>query len=125
GRSLALVPGSIRAQYRIAAEVGQGTFAAVFRAHDTVLVRSVALKVFKAGSASSPPTILAEARAAAALNHPNVCTIFAVDDSEGVPLIAMEYVDGQPLSALLQAGALPAARAVELGRQIALRLAAA
>ena len=50
--------------------------------------------------------VLAETRAAAALNHPNVCTIFAVDDSEGVPVIAMEYVDGQPLNVLLQAGAL-------------------
>jgi alkyl hydroperoxide reductase subunit AhpC len=121
----ALVPGSMISHYRIEAEVGQGTFAAVFRAHDTVLDRPVAVKVFKSGSAPSSPAILAEARAAAALNHPNVCTIYAVDDSEGVPLIVMEYVDGQPLSVLLQAGALVADRVADLGRQIARGMASA
>jgi alkyl hydroperoxide reductase subunit AhpC len=117
--------GSMVGHYRVEVEVGQGTFAAVYRARDTVLDRSVALKVFKAGSGSSPDAVLAEARAAAALNHPNVCTIFAVDDSEGVPVIAMEYVDGQPLSAMLQAGALPVRQVAEFGRQIALGMAAA
>jgi alkyl hydroperoxide reductase subunit AhpC len=121
----ALVPGNMFAHYRIEAEVGQGTFAAVFRAHDIVLDRPVALKVFKAGGAPSSPAILAEARAAAALNHPNVCTIFAVDDSEGTPVIAMEYVDGQPLNVMLRAGALAAALVADLGRQIALGMAAA
>ncbi|HEU5401522.1 MAG TPA: serine/threonine-protein kinase, partial [Terriglobales bacterium] len=74
---------------------------------------------------ASALTILTEARTAAALNHPNVCTVFAVDDSEGVPVIAMEYVDGQPLSALLESGALTPAQAANLGRQIALGMAAA
>jgi alkyl hydroperoxide reductase subunit AhpC len=120
-----LIPGNMFAHYRIAGEVGQGTFATVFRAHDTVLDRTVALKVFKASSAPSSTTVLAEARAAAALNHPNVCTIFAVDDSEGVPVIAMEYVDGQALNTLLQAGALAPNRAADLGRQMALGMAAA
>jgi alkyl hydroperoxide reductase subunit AhpC len=123
--SQALVPGNMFAHYRIAAEVGQGTFAAVFRAHDTMLDRPVALKVFKTNPKPSSPAVLAEARAAAALNHPNVCTIFAVDDSEGVPVIAMEYVDGQPLDVMLQAGPIAAARVADLGRQIALGLAAA
>jgi alkyl hydroperoxide reductase subunit AhpC len=121
----ALMPGSMLAHYRIEVEVGQGTFAAVFRAHDTVLDRPVALKVFKAGSPTSSPTVLAEARAAAALNHPNVCTIYAVDDSEGVPVIAMEYVDGQPLDVLLQAGPLAADQVAGLGHQIARGMAAA
>jgi alkyl hydroperoxide reductase subunit AhpC len=120
-----LVPGNMFAHYRIAAEVGQGSFATVFRAHDTVLDRSVALKVFKASSAPAPTTVLAEARAAAALNHPNVCMIFAVDDSEGVPVIAMEYVDGQALNTMLQAGALAPYQAADLGRQIALGMASA
>jgi alkyl hydroperoxide reductase subunit AhpC len=121
----ALVPGNLFAHYRIVAEVGHGMSAAVFRAHDTVLDRPVALKVFRAGSALPPPTVLTEARAAAALNHPNVCTVFAVDDSEGVPMIAMEYVDGQPLSLLLRTGALAAAQVADLVRQIALGMAAA
>jgi alkyl hydroperoxide reductase subunit AhpC len=120
-----LVPGNMFSHYRIEAELGQGSFAAVFRAHDTILDRTVALKVLKAGSTESSPNVLAEARTAAALNHPNVCTIFAVDDSEGVPVIAMEYVDGQPLNVLLQAGALAPSQAANLGRQIALGMAAA
>jgi alkyl hydroperoxide reductase subunit AhpC len=123
--ALALVPGNMFAHYRIEAEVGHGTFAAVFRAHDTVLDRPVALKVFKAVGAPASPTVLAEARAAAALNHPNICTVFAVDDSEGVPVIAMEYVDGPSLDVLLRAGGLPADRVADLGRQIALGMAAA
>jgi alkyl hydroperoxide reductase subunit AhpC/aminoglycoside phosphotransferase (APT) family kinase protein len=121
----ALVPGSMLAHYRVEAEVGQGAFAAVFRAHDTVLDRPVAVKVFKPGGASPTPSILAEARAAAALNHPNVCTVFAVDDSEGVPVIVMEYVEGQPLSTMLEAGGLPAGQVARLGSQIARGMAAA
>jgi alkyl hydroperoxide reductase subunit AhpC/predicted Ser/Thr protein kinase len=120
-----LIPGNVFSHYRIEAEVGQGSFAAVFRAHDSVLDRNVALKVFKASSAPSALAVLAEARAAAALSHPNVCTVFAVDDSEGVPVIAMEYVDGQPLSTLLEAGALDPAQAANYGRQIALGMDAA
>jgi alkyl hydroperoxide reductase subunit AhpC len=120
-----VVPGTMLGHYRVEVELGQGSFASVFRAHDTVLDRPVALKVFKAGSAAPPLAILAEARAAAALNHPNVCTIFAVDDSEGVPVISMELVDGQPLSAMLQDGALPAGQVASLGRQVAQGMAAA
>ncbi len=121
----AVMPGTMLGHFRVEAEVGQGSFAAVFRAHDTILDRSVALKVLKADSPASQTAVLNEARAAAALNHPNVCTIFAVDDSEGVPVIAMEYIDGQPLSGLLQNGALTAEQATDLGRQIALGMAAA
>jgi alkyl hydroperoxide reductase subunit AhpC len=120
-----VVTGSMIAHYRIEEEVGQGTFAAVFRAHDTVLDRPVALKLFKTGSSSPPTEVLAEARVAAALNHPNVCTIFAIDDSEGLPVIAMEYVDGSPLSDLLEAGALATDQVAGVGRQIALGMAAA
>ena len=121
----ALAPGNMLAHYRITSEIGQGTFATVYRAHDTVLDRSVALKVFKANSAWLSPKILSEARAAAALNHPNVCTIFSVDDSEGVPAIVMEYVDGQSLDVILHSGAMAASQVAELGRQIALGMAAA
>jgi alkyl hydroperoxide reductase subunit AhpC/predicted Ser/Thr protein kinase len=121
----AVMPGTMLGHYRVEAEVGQGSFAAVFRAHDTILDRSVALKVLKADTPASQTSVLNEARAAAALNHPNVCTIFAVDDSEGVPVIAMEYIDGQPLSVLLQNGTLTVEQVTDLGRQIALGMAAA
>src|SRR5262249_55472482 len=120
----ALVPGSRIGHYLIEGEVGRGTFAAVFRAHDTLLERTVALKVFRPGRLATPLAALAEARAAAALAHPNVCTIFGVDDSEGVPMIALEYVDGRPLSAVVAAGPLPAEEVTRLGRQVALGMGA-
>jgi serine/threonine protein kinase len=69
--------------------------------------------------------LLAEARAAAALSHPNVCVIHAVDSSLGPPMIVMEYVDGEPLSARIRRAPLPAQEAMSLGRQIALGMAAA
>src|SRR5262249_37930386 len=67
----ALVPGSRIGHYLIEGEVGRGTFAAVFRAHDTLLERTVALKVFRPGRLATPLAALAEARAAAALAHPH------------------------------------------------------
>ena len=118
-----LEPGRVVSHYRIEELVGSGTFGAVFRAHDMTLERTVALKVLKPEALRSPNIVLVEARSAAALNHANVCTIYAVDDSAGIPVIAMEFLSGQPLSHLLAGGALTPDRAAALGRQIALGLA--
>jgi serine/threonine protein kinase len=121
----ALAPGSMLSHYRIEAEAGHGAFASVFRAHDTVLDRIVALKVFRPGRLPTASAALSEARSVAALNHPNVCTVFAVDDSEGDPIIVMEYLPGRTLSRILEAGAMPAGAATVVGRQIALGVGAA
>lgn len=120
-----LGPGSVLGQYRIEEVLGSGSFGSVYRALDTTLQRMVAVKVLKAGQAAGAMAALSEARAAAALNHPNICTIFAVDGSEGVPLIAMEYIAGRPLSKLLEKGPLPKDQAASVGRQIASGMAAA
>jgi eukaryotic-like serine/threonine-protein kinase len=120
-----LGPGRVIGPYRVEAALGGGTFGAVFRAHDLALDRTVALKVLRAGSPVPPDALLAEARAAAALNHPNVCTIHAVDASNGAPMIVMEFVDGQHLGRLLEGGPLPRTQAAGLARQIALGMAAA
>jgi alkyl hydroperoxide reductase subunit AhpC len=121
-----LGPGSMISHYRIEAQVGAGTFATVFRARDMLLQRSVALKVLKPGAPIAPATVLAEARSAASLSHPNVCTVFGVDDSEGVPMIAMEYLRGRPLNRLMEReGAMCPPRAVEIARQVASGMAAA
>jgi serine/threonine protein kinase len=124
----ALAPGSMLSHFRIESKVGEGSFAAVFRARDTLLDRTVALKVFRpsgSGALSTPLAALEEARAAAALNHPNVCAIFTADNSEGVPFIAMEYVAGGTLSATVQAGPIPGADAARYARHVALGMAAA
>lgn len=120
-----LLPDTVFSHYRIEAEVGSGTFAKVFRARDLTLDRPVALKVFKAGGPMTATTVLEEARTVAALNHPNICTVFAVDDSLGVPAIAMEFVDGRPLSRVIADGPLDPGRVAVIGRQIAEGMAAA
>lgn len=121
----ALGPGTVISHYRVEEKVGQGGFASVFRARDLMLHRTVALKVFKPGTLVEPRTVLAEACSAAALNHPNICTVFNVDDSEGVSIIVMAYLDGRPLSDLMQQGALPVSQVGAIGRQIASGMAAA
>jgi serine/threonine protein kinase len=67
--------------------------------------------------------MLDEARAAAALNHPNVCTLFSVDDTDGISMIVMEHVEGQSLKRLLEAGRLSQEEAKNIARQIALGMA--
>jgi serine/threonine protein kinase len=120
-----LQPNRVFGHYRIEAVLGGGSFGTVYRARDLTLDRTVALKVIRPGGAMAPETLLAEARAAAALTHPNVCIIHTVDSSLGPPMIVMEYVDGEPLSRRLQEGSLSPEQAKLLGRQIALGMATA
>jgi alkyl hydroperoxide reductase subunit AhpC len=114
---------SVVGQYRIEAQIGSGTFGVVYRARDLTLERTVALKIFRPSGATAPRRLLEEARAAAALNHPNVCTIFAVDDTDGISMIVMEHVEGQPLKKVLEAGKLPLEDVKSIARQIALGMA--
>jgi hypothetical protein len=120
-----LGPNRVLGPYRIEAELGGGSFGTVFRARDLNLDREVALKVFRPGGSVPAAALLVEARAAAAVSHPNVCTIHAVDSSLGAPMIVMEYVAGRPLSQLQEEGPLAAGQVAALGRQIALGIAAA
>ena len=118
-------PGSYFSHYQIEAEAGSGTFARVYRAKDLQLDRSVALKVFKPDCPVTPSAALAEARVAAALNHPNLCTIYAVDDSAGVPIISMEYIAGESLSKAFRPGQRSNESLLSIARQIAAGMAAA
>jgi len=120
-----LGPNRVLGPYQIEAELGGGSFGTVFRARDLTLDREVALKVLRPGSPIPAAALLAEARAAAALNHPNVCAIHAVDSSLGAPMIVMEYVAGRPLSGFLMKGPLARQQAAGLCRQVALGMAAA
>jgi serine/threonine protein kinase len=123
--SAVLAPNHVLGPYRIEAQLGGGSFGAVFRARDLTLDRDVALKVLRPGDAIPAVALLAEARAAAAVNHPNVCAIHAVDSSLGAPMIVMEYVAGRPLSQLVTTTPLAAAHTAGLIRQVALGMAAA
>lgn len=123
--SRVLGPNHVLGPYQIEAVLGNGSFGTVFRARDLVLDRPVALKVRKVGKAGADDSVLVEARAAAALSHPNICAVHGLEDHQGSPVIVMEYVEGRPLSALLTGEPLPYDLAISLGRQVAHGMAAA
>jgi alkyl hydroperoxide reductase subunit AhpC/tRNA A-37 threonylcarbamoyl transferase component Bud32 len=120
----ALQPGRVLGHYKIQRLLGEGTFGNVFAAWDLRLERNVALKLLKRNAAESREAALREARAAAALSHPNVCGIYAVEEEDGLPVIAMEFVNGRPLTQVI-AEQLPVAQKVEVAHGIASGLAAA
>jgi eukaryotic-like serine/threonine-protein kinase len=101
---------------------------AVYKARDSHLDRSVAIKVLSGGSVVNRERrrrFALEARAASALNHPNIVTIYDIDAADGVDFIAMEHVAGQTLEELIPPGGMEPAQAIQLGAQIADALAAA
>ena len=111
--------GTTLGTYRIERLLGRGGMGTVFLAYDTTLHRRVALKVIEtSGDAqTSGARILREARNAAALNHPNICTIYEVGHADGVTFIAMEYVEGRSVRERLVEGPLPLEEAVRYGIQ--------
>ncbi|HUE86168.1 MAG TPA: protein kinase [Vicinamibacterales bacterium] len=111
--------GQFLGHYRVDAQLGAGAMGVVYRAFDTRLRRDVAIKQLKATADSTADLILDEARAAATLNHPNICTIHGVEDIDGQQFIVMELVEGQPLSALVPAQGLRLSVVLEYGVQIA------
>ena len=112
--------------YRILDKLGAGGMGEVYRAHDARLDRDVALKVLPTASFSDPAArarLLREARAAARLNHPNICTIHDVGEVEGHAYIAMELVEGEPLSVYLTRGPQPVEQTTRCALQLAEALA--
>ena len=109
-------PGMTLGSYRIERSLGRGGMGVVYLAYDTTLHRQVALKVLGAPAAggTARARLLREARNAAALNHPAICTVYEVGEADGCAFIAMEYVDGRPLSDRLAGSALPLEEAVQL-----------
>ena len=107
--------------YRILEELGRGGMGVVYRAEDLTLTRPVALKFLPQGLETHEPErarFLQEARAAAILNHPNICTIHEIGDAEGQQYIVMELVDGMTLRKKISEGKLPTSVAVEYAIQI-------
>jgi len=115
------VIGQTLGRYLIEAELGAGGMGAVYRARDTLLHRTVAVKVVRTDREPNLPRsqLLHEARAASAMNHPNICAIFEIGDPEGRPFIVMEYLDGRRLDAVIGGTRLPPAAVVDHGVQIA------
>jgi hypothetical protein len=115
--------------YRIRKVLGAGGMGIVFQADDPELHRPVALKVMRpslAASSAARQRVLREARAAAAVKHPNVVTLYQVGEDRGTPFLAMEFLEGETLEArLAREGRLPLSEVLRIGREIAQGLAAA
>ena len=113
--------------YRLVEKIGEGGMGVVWKAEDEKLHRPVALKILPPEVARDErrQRFLREARAAAALTHPNIATVHEIDESHGVVFIAMEYVEGKTLRALLGGRSLPVREALHLGTQVAEGLARA
>jgi serine/threonine protein kinase/Tol biopolymer transport system component len=119
GRSL---PGRMVTHYRILARLGSGGMGDVYKAEDTKLGRLVALKFLRGGPVGNPQMIerfSREARTASALNHPNICSIYSVDEFEGEPFITMELLEGQTLLDRIAAGPLNIDELLDFAIQIA------
>jgi Tol biopolymer transport system component len=123
-----LTPGAQLGAYRVEALIGAGGMGNVYRATDTRLGRTVALKLL-------PPTLLVdaehkrrllqEAKAASALNHPNIVTLYDIGEDRGTDFLVLEYVPGRPLNELITQGGLAISDVLRYGAQIAAALAAA
>ena len=118
-----IAPGTKIGPYEIQAPLGEGGMGAVYQAHDPTLQRTVAIKVLAKQDEDASARLLQEARAASALDHPNICTVYEVGEHEGRSFIAMAYVQGKPLSALIPADGLPPESVIRYGTQIADALA--
>ena len=122
--SAGLKPGTRIGQYEVLEPIGSGGMGDVYRAHDTKLDRFVALKiVLDTAAGPTGDRVLREARAASALNHPNICTVYEAGEFEDQAYLAMEYIAGQPLGSLIPSGGFAPADAIRHGVQIADALA--
>jgi len=114
--------GKTLSHYRVTAKLGSGGMGVVYEAEDTSLGRHVALKFLPsefAQDAAMLERFQREARAASALNHPGICTVYAIDQYDGQQFIAMELLEGQTLAERIRAGAFDLPQLLDIGIQIA------
>jgi len=120
-----LLPGQRLGSYEIVALLGVGGMGQVYRARDPRLERDIALKILQTDDAEHRKRFAREARAIAALNHPNIVTIHSVEEVEGQPFLTMELVEGTPLHRLIPPGGFELHELLAIAVPIAEGLAAA
>src|SRR5271155_734779 len=125
---MTLAPGTKLGAFEIVAPLGAGGMGEVYRARDTRLERTVAIKLLPTAFSASGDRLQRferEARSASALNHPNIVTIYELGQDGSTHYIAMELVEGQTLRQMLASGSLPIRKAIEIAAQVAEGLAKA
>ena len=125
---MALISGTKLGPYEIQSPLGAGGMGEVYRARDTRLGRNVALKVLSESFARDPERLRRfeqEARAVAALSHPNILGLYDIGSQNGSPYLVSELLEGQSLREVLQSGPVPSRKAGDYAVQIASGLAAA
>ena len=123
-----ILSGQTILHYKVTGKIGEGGMGEVYKADDLKLGRTVALKVLPAGSSvdqKAKARLLQEARAASALNHPNIVTIYSIEEAAGFDFIVMEFVQGETLKSVIERGNLEPSELIDLGVQLAEALAAA
>src|SRR5262245_58457337 len=123
-----LTPSTRLGPYEIIAPLGAGGMGEVYRARDTRLERDIAIKVLPEDVASSSDRLTRferEARAVAALNHPNIGVLHSIEEQQGIRFLTMELIEGQGLDRHVQSGGLPVARVLDFGIALSDALAAA
>src|SRR6202521_5883707 len=119
---MALTSGTILGPYEIQSPLGAGGMGEMYRARNTRLERSVAIKILSAAFSADCDRLdrfEQEARSASALNHPNIVTIYELGQDGSTHYIAMELVEGKTLRELLVSGLLPMQKAIEIAAQVA------
>ena len=108
--------------YKILAPIGAGGMGEVYRARDTRLDRTVAIKVLPEHVASDPDLkqrLEREAKTISSLNHPHICTLHDIGSQDGIDFLVMEYLEGDTLAQRLEKGALPLDQALKIAVEIA------
>ena len=119
---MALAPGTHLGPYEILAPLGAGGMGEVYRARDTRLDRTVAIKILPAHFSSDPirrQRFEREAKTISSLNHPHICTLHDVGSQDGISFLVMECVEGETLAKRLEKGPLPLEQVLKYGAQIA------